>query len=274
MRVLEPLPSGNGLRLTSEPVPITDWSVARRELRALVKKVIEVFPPAGHVANETSPSAESESRDVRATGDRASDAPPRVKHPLANLRKDRAFTDLASSIREFADGGRLVYVPNWGNWGDALIHRGTVQFLDHCGLDYVTMDRTEVERVAAAVATTGGKIEGAVLVNGGGGAWRSEKSGNRAFFSRVAPSFAKAVELPHTFEAPALALPGTDVLYVARDESLSRTTIPSAIFCHDMAFFLQLSSVTRPDPRGRLGVFMRQDSERHPDAVVLSRRFR
>lgn len=189
--------------------------------------------------------------------------------PLRNLRGDQEFNRLADSIRKFAGHTPLLYVPNEGNWGYALIHKGILQFFDYYGINYKVTTRHEVKRLAASMERLGSKIDDLVLVSGGGGSWRNEQSGNFKFVKSVAPAFAKMVVLPHTYETEKIPFNKSDVLYIARDSSISRTAIPESRACHDMAFFLQLPLVLDIPKSKATGVFLRNDPERHPSANSL-----
>ncbi|QTF71880.1 hypothetical protein [Arthrobacter woluwensis] len=189
-----------------------------------------------------------------------------VRNPLKNLRTATEFKELAERLAEFADGRKLLYVPNQGNWGDGLIHRGTLQFFEHFGLPNLQMSRSEVLAWTAGHRQTGAKVTDLVLVSGGGGSWRTANSGNRKFVSQVSAVFEKAVVLPHTFEATAVESPGCEILYFCRDSTLSMKSIPEALPAHDMAFFLQLPSLSAV-PGGGTGFFLRKDPERAAQAV-------
>lgn len=194
-----------------------------------------------------------------------------VKRPLQNLRGDDRFKQLAETVRRFSGGSRIVYVPNQGNWGDGLIHKGILQFLTTFQFDYLQMTRHDLLKQTEFVAKNGGQIEDLVLLSGGGGSWRNAGSGNRSFMATAASLFAKSVVMPHTYETGAIGGlgSGNEILYAARDDSLSLKSIPDAFVCHDMAFFLQLPELFAAPASGGTGYFLRGDPERNASAGGL-----
>lgn len=204
---------------------------------------------------------------------RAADASARalVKRPLRNLRGDERFEKFAEKIRVFSGGSRIVYVPNQGNWGDGLIHKGTLQFLTTFQFEYVQMTRQDLLKQTEFFSKNGARIEDLVLLSGGGGSWRNAGSGNRSFMATAASRFAKSVVMPHTYETGAIdgLGDGNEILYSARDDSLSLKSIPDATVCHDMAFFLQLPELFAAPTRGGTGYFLRGDPEKNVGAGGL-----
>lgn len=192
-----------------------------------------------------------------------------VASPLNNLRSDSEFEELANRIIEHAGGRTILYVPNQGNWGDALIHKGTVQFFDFFKIKYKIGTRNEVVSFANQLARFGSMCDNLVLATGGGGSWRNENSGNYKFFSSAVSRFSKAVVLPHTFEYAEVPGMSDRVLYAARDSTLSKESIGDSITCHDMAFFLQLPSLLKTNSTNTSAALMRNDPERHPSATNL-----
>lgn len=194
-----------------------------------------------------------------------------IRRPLRNLRGDGLFEELSEAIREFAGRSKIIYAPNQGNWGDGLIHKGILQFFDHFGFDYSQLTRRDVLHQTEFAVRSGGRIDDVILVSGGGGSWRNERSGNRSFMDQAAPRFARSIVLPHTFETGPVDVKRDEqlTLYVARDRSLSLESIASASVCHDMAFFLQLPELFAASGGGGTGYFMRGDRERSPDASQM-----
>lgn len=188
--------------------------------------------------------------------------------PLRNLRDDDQFSSMADSINAFADGRTLLYVPNQGNWGDALIHKGTIQFLEHFKIPYTLTSRPEVLDISRKFNKFGGRIDDLVLTSGGGGFWRNPNSGNYSFVKSASSSFTKTIVMPHTFEAGPVNIDHGEFLYHSRDSSLSKISIPESSTCHDMAFFLQLPALISA-PTSKSGTFLRADPERHPAAHAV-----
>lgn len=138
------------------------------------------------------------------------------------------------------------------------------------------MTRLELLRQTEFISSNGATIENLVLLSGGGGSWRNQSSGNRAFMAKASPRFAKSIVFPHTYETHAIDPMGSKTLYVARDRTLSLQSVAGAVVCHDMAFFLQLPELFKLTNSGGTGYFMRGDSEksslaeRMPAGVDLS----
>ena len=66
---------------------------------------------------------------------------------MKNLREDECFLLLMNKIKEVAHGKKIIYVPNNGNWGDALINKGAQQFFDFYGINYSNLQRSKVEQL-------------------------------------------------------------------------------------------------------------------------------
>lgn len=249
-------PSGKGVLATVDTSDKENWLSLGAEIRRFVEAVQSIATPI---------SAKTKAGPLLLA------ATVRSQYPLLNLRGATEYADMAKTIQDAADGRPIAYAPNHGNWGDALIHKGTLQFFKHFGISYTAYDRNEVLRLVSEAKRTNKMIRDMVLVNGGGGSWRSATSGNRSFFSNAAAQFETAVEMPHTYEAGPVQLPeDTSVTYFARDTSLSYQSVPEAAFCHDMAFFLQLPSVFDRAVTSDVGLFLRSDPERNKRSQMSS----
>lgn len=198
---------------------------------------------------------------------RTSDAPSAPPAFETYLREQ--YTALAERLRAVSAGKRIVYVPNPGNLGDALIRVGATAFFRHFGLEY-----TE-----ANVAYRGGRysllsrmlptpaLSGNFFVYGGGGAWcQYYDFGYRVvrFIDRFTPNY---LVLPSTYEfTPERALRGTAY---RRDEFESKQAFPGSLFCPDMALFLYMErgklmeTLGDPSirPERRFGIHLRHDPE-------------
>lgn len=189
---------------------------------------------------------------------------PRTRYPLKNLRFAPEYKQLAETIKARSNGDQVLYVPNMGNWGDALIHKGTEQFLKYFSIDFKTVQWKDLQPYLRESERLGLRIGEKVVLNGGGGSWTAPTSGNRSRAEAMAGVFDNIIELPHTYATSAIDQPRCKFDYFARDRSGSLEHIPSALFCHDMAFFLQLPSLTRIDGALGEGFFFRGDRERNP----------
>lgn len=183
---------------------------------------------------------------------------------LMNLRHATEFDRLAETIIREARNCQLIYVPNRGNWGDGLIHAGTKQFLKYYGIEYREVPRTPFEQVSGFLGNTQIELSDALLLAGGGGAWCHHWFGSRELIKNHHQRFSKIIVLPTTYALPRPDLPEQKVTYFSRDQHHSRKSISDAIFCHDMAFFLdiELLNLATTD---RDGFFFRTDKERHPN---------
>lgn len=184
---------------------------------------------------------------------------------LNNLRNDAAFVSLRSTVREICEGKHVLYTPNVGNWGDALIHRGNVQFLESAGIKFTTMTRNRIDRIREALFDTGLRLQDTVLLAGGGGSWCEAWHGARDFVARNASLVDHVVMLPSTYELPALP-DVSNITYIRRDNQHSLEVMPNSIFCHDAAFFLGLPGPEN-EPVVQEGHFFREDREKHDAAV-------
>lgn len=187
--------------------------------------------------------------------------------PLSNLRNDDCYARLLDRIREVGSGKRIFFVPNIGNWGDALINAGTTQFLEAAGIEYTEISRPKVIQLRKALEGTGMRLDNTVLIAGGGGAFCETWPSTRNFLDANASLFDHTVLLPTTFELPPLDIDADRISYFARDRYTSLDNNPGSTFCHDMALYLQLGASVA-GPVIEQGHFFRNDKERHPEAVM------
>ena len=184
---------------------------------------------------------------------------------MANLRQEPCYAELLETIREHGSGRRILYAPNVGNWGDGLIHAGTVQFLQDNGIEFTQVTRAKFSAIRKALDGTGLRLENTLLISGGGGSYCKTWSGSRKFLDQHALTFDHVVLMPSTFELPPLDIDPGRITYFARDRFNSQAYIPSSSFCHDMAFYLELDGLDVP-PSIDEGFFFREDKERHDQA--------
>ena len=185
---------------------------------------------------------------------------------LNNLRSSKEFNELAQLISDKAQGRNIVYAPAYGNWGDALIHKGVQQFLDHFKFKYTTIERPKIDAIRETLAPTGIKLEDSVLLNCGGGSWCKNFHGTRDFVTRNHGIFSETIVMPSTYELDAVPSTANNISYIARDQENSLQSIPSAQFCHDMAFFIELPKPLDKGAEAPIGYFMREDRERSGSA--------
>lgn len=160
------------------------------------------------------------------------------------------FQHLSEVLRGICRDEPIYYFPNPGNWGDGLIRAGTLRFFQTYGF--------QVEEHFRCVDFMQ-KPSGGTLIYGGSGAWCSYWNHAATHIGKLRRKF-RVVVLPSTYEYPVVDLP--DVTFFRRDRFESRQAMPSADFCHDMAFALR----DWPRSAGQgVGFFFRNDKERHPD---------
>lgn len=186
------------------------------------------------------------------------------KAPLRNLRDASEYDRLADTINELRNDKAVLYVPNHGNWGDALIHRGTEQFLKHRKIPFKTVKWNEFQDFIRTSQDLGITVKDNLVINGGGGAWRKPTSGNLSRAAGLTSVFENVLELPHTYGTGPLDSVSGSMTYFARDKEISLKHIPNATFCHDMAFYLQLPAISKISNNLGVGIFLRKDNERHP----------
>jgi exopolysaccharide biosynthesis predicted pyruvyltransferase EpsI len=184
--------------------------------------------------------------------------------PDLDIRTSAEFDRLAATIKKICAGRAPVYFPNPGNWGDSLIRAGTIEFFLYHDIPFTAAYRKQyrlkkpwplmglynvpvLKRLAQ---------QHDVAIYGGGGAWSaSHSAGGHAFVAELCKYFKQVVVLPTSFQRP--AVPGP-VTYFARDTTMSKQSIATALFCHDMAFFLQPPELPATKD---IGYFLRTDRE-------------
>lgn len=185
---------------------------------------------------------------------------------MNNLRGTDEYANLADEIRNAARGQRIVYVPNTGNWGDGLIHFGTLQFLRYYKIPYVAVSRRVLTFLVGKTRAIESVLGRRVLVSGGGGAWCNNYSSSRNFVEKYAPLFGRTIVLPSTFELSEIPSDKGRITYFRRDKYESADRVESK-FCHDMAFFLDYSNSQlngrdrNTGQRKSIGNFFRTDCE-------------
>lgn len=169
------------------------------------------------------------------------------------------FYGLAQTIRKLAKNKPVTFVVNPGNWGDALIRAGTIEFFNHFNIDYREIFLREENSIKRNALLLRAKAKNRLLVISGGGAWCSHYSHLAESVKGIQArySFDNILVLPSTFDKP-FEIPG--VQFYRRDEYESKTAMPNAEFCHDMAFFLPEFSFSNKVLK-KQGQFFRTDVE-------------
>lgn len=173
---------------------------------------------------------------------------PRISSPNGH-----DFTEVAACLRQF-DGQELVFVPNPGNAGDAIINLGMYRLFDRLGVRYVTGSQNQ-------------DYPGRVVVCSGGGALVDLYPDSHLFYERNHKNCAALILLPHTVRAHGtlIAEMGSNCFVFAREKNsmayLERHAKSAHIgLAHDMAFFLGASDIKamhwHPGQLRRLGLLV------------------
>ncbi len=175
--------------------------------------------------------------------------------PVKNLRSAACFSNLVETIVSIANERRIIFSPARGNWGDGLINYGTRQLLDSNNVAY-----EECHKKDTLSALSRGDFSNSVVLIGGGGAWSRNFRLSREVTEQVAQQAHHVIVLPTTYDLPRLDGRFANITYFARDKQASISNIDTAIFCHDMAFYSDLSVPEIPEKIWRIFA-MRDDRE-------------
>lgn len=159
------------------------------------------------------------------------------------------FAVLEEKLKAECGKGPVYYLPNPGNFGDALIRHGTLRFFRDIKLDCKELSIRKKDWVFPLL--TGGTV-----IYGGGGGWSQLWRHSEHYVNRLTRRF-KVIVLPSSFEQ-AYSLPETVVF--CRDTFESQQNMPEAIFCHDMAFYIG-KEFFRSGKGSGVGYFFRTDQE-------------
>lgn len=163
----------------------------------------------------------------------------------------KEFDLLAQTIKKLEKGAKTYYLPNTGNWGDALIRHGTLRFFNDNDIDFTEI--FEISKINLNVK----KSKTRNLIYGGGGGWCKFWSHSPLIINSLYKYFNQIIILPSSFE---LTHKKDNCIYFSRDKLESKKNMPHSMFCHDMAFYLQHSIKKYPKGKGA-GRFFRTDKE-------------
>lgn len=162
---------------------------------------------------------------------------------------EERFKVLRDTILSQSSSAGVYYLPNKGNWGDALIRQGTLKFLADCGIDFEEITRDGKDSFE--------KLEKDKLVlMGGGGSWCNLWDHSIQILEELSRRHTVIV-LPSSYE---LQPRFENTTYFSRDRFESVENVPGSIFCHDMAFYLGRDFYPKKPGRGE-GYFFRTDPE-------------
>lgn len=178
---------------------------------------------------------------------------------MVNLRGDAGFARLALEIKDRAKGEAFDFYWSPGNWGDSLINHGARDHFKSYGLPFRELSRGDLTQPSQGRAR--------VAVVGGGGGWSPAWNSTPEFLSAVAKLYEKVVLLPTSFDLRIAGLDLPNVTYFSRDTSVDPA---KALYCPDMAFFLDLKQTTAPSLRYPL-ICLREDAERNSKSFSVPR---
>lgn len=157
------------------------------------------------------------------------------------------FSTLAETIKERSRNKNIYYFASPGNWGDAVIRHGTLEFFKKYEISYKELTGIKKEWILPY-------IKGGVVLYGGSGGWCFNYSLGSRLVNRLRKRF-EVMVLPSTYEM-SFSIPNTT--FFCRDHFESKSNMPEAVFCHDMAF--ALGRLSAPQGKG-IGYFFRTDVE-------------
>jgi exopolysaccharide biosynthesis predicted pyruvyltransferase EpsI len=159
-------------------------------------------------------------------------------------------------------GTKVLYVPNLGNAGDSLIAAATFQVFRRLGLRWRLLDHRDLHA----------RVEGAVLIYGGGGNLVPLYGDARRFITAYHRRARRLVLLPHTVEGheDLLGELGPNVELIAReqrsfDHIRAHAPRARAHLMHDVALGLDLDELRR----GPLRLFALPPSARAAGRLAL-----
>ncbi|NRA39222.1 MAG: hypothetical protein HRU15_13840 [Planctomycetes bacterium] len=165
------------------------------------------------------------------------------------------FKSLEEAIKDKCGRSKIYYLPNNGNWGDALIRHGTLKFFDDINLNYKELDVDGCKKLKKRNRTPLFSKRN-TLIYGGGGAWCKLWDFSKRI-TKLQKRFNHVIVLPSTYELP-YSIPNTS--FFRRDMFESKENMPNAPFCHDMAFYIGKHFFQNIDSHGK-GYFFRSDKE-------------
>ncbi len=173
-------------------------------------------------------------------------------------RDDNCFNELAKDLISLSSDNSLIYIPNPGNWGDALIAAGTRKFFRENKIKYKELNLYQAQKWSRLNIRLKTRSLNPSLVYGGGGAFvEIYKRYNQ--FKSIVRKFQSTVVLPTTYAIKMQPADfGRKTVFYRRDNSESKDFVESSKFCHDLAFYLDTPDVT---VKHRDGIFFREDRE-------------
>lgn len=169
------------------------------------------------------------------------------------------FELLKDTIKELSHNEPVIYVPNGGNWGDALIREATLMFFADNSIAYYEIPPHNLFwTVQIKTSFIEEFLRDKVLVYGGGGAWYQTFGFGASFVGNYYQYFRKVIVLPSTLMK---SIEAKNTTFFCRDHFESKQYYPDAKFCHDMAFYMK-DALQKSSSKGNgSGYFLRYDEE-------------
>jgi len=158
------------------------------------------------------------------------------------------FSMLEEVLKSECGSGPVYYLPNPGNYGDAMIRYATLKFFRDIKLGCRELTTNKKDWLTPVL--TGGTV-----IYGGGGGWTGLWKHSEKYVTRMKRRF-KVIVLPSTFERTYSI---DDAIVFCRDLYESQQNMPHAMFCHDMAMYLGKKFL--PAKGKGVGYFFRTDQE-------------
>ena len=190
--------------------------------------------------------ANTQNLDPNPRGDGAGAPSGTGRHRVKADERDRSSMprtaramDIGTYLRELS-AEQVLYYPNPGNAGDALIAHATFQVLEDSGIDYRVLSPSD-------------DVQGRVLLFGGGGALVPEYSSCADFIARHHRRARRLVLLPHTVDGHAALLQqlGDNVDLICREPTsyeyaCGHAPRARAMLMDDLALGLDVSRTLQP----------------------------
>ena len=130
-----------------------------------------------------------------------------------------------------------------------MIRHGTLKFFHDINLDYKELTLKKRDWLHPL-------LRGGTVIYGGGGAWCRLWNHSPRYVTHIRRRF-KVIVLPSTYEF-SFSIPNTH--FFCRDLFESKRNMPNAVFCHDMAFYIEKQFLCKGGGLGK-GYFFRCDKE-------------
>jgi exopolysaccharide biosynthesis predicted pyruvyltransferase EpsI len=196
------------------------------------------------------------------------------------LRDAHEYRQMAALIKERIAGRRAAYFTIPGNLGDALIEAGALEFFKQYDIAYSRQNSRRLqdlhahyyklayaknlllklasagryEKYALSLRQIADSHDTAIIC--GSGSFVRQYPVAMQIYDLCTRWFSDVIVLPSTYSMTSYRRGNT--LFFARDKFESLNVVPTATFCHDMAFFLRPDPI---EPRQRVGFHVRTDNE-------------